>query len=165
MGTPGNRGRSRDVQLSTMPLMPTSRTARLLLLAVACAALLAGGYVWYAANSSHADVVRESNGWKTIDYRGVRVDIPASWKPADTDDCEFQFERWLPPKTPDCAPDGGVAFYASATFDPAHGPGVRRTVDNKDSPAWGGYATAGDFAVYASDDDRALVEKVLRSVR
>lgn len=109
--------------------MPTSRAARVLVLAVACAGLLAGGYLWRAARDSHADVVTASSGgWKTIEYEGVRVDIPASWKPADTDDCEFEFEHWVPPGSPDCGFDGGVAFYRSATFDPAHGPGVRQPI-------------------------------------
>ena len=149
-----------------MTLIPASRAARLLLLALACAALLVGGLVWYAGRDSHAAVVASSApaGWKTIEYQGVRVDIPASWEATDTDDCEFKFEHWAPPKSPDCGLDGGVAFYASATFDPAHGPGVTRTLGNR-GPTWGGYAYVGDLAVYASDDDRALVQQVVSSAR
>ncbi len=150
-----------------MALMPTSRTSRVLVLAVVCIGLLAGGFIWYAQRDSHAEVVSESSksgGWKTIEYQGVRVDIPASWEPTDTDDCEFKFERWAPRDEAECDGDGGVAFYASATFDPAHGPGVSRT-DRPDSPAWEGYSYAGEFAVYASDDDHALVQKVVDSAR
>ena len=103
--------------------------------------------------------------WKTIESRGVQVDVPASWDRLDVSDCEFQFELWGPPDSPACRLDaGGVAFYSSATFDPAHGPGVRRTDDNN-GPSWNGYAYAGDLAVYVSDDDRSLVRKVLSSVR
>jgi hypothetical protein len=144
--------------------IPASRAVRVLLLAVACTALLVVGFAWYAARDSHAEVVAEPStphGWKTIEYHGVRVDIPGSWEPTDTDDCEFKFEHWTPPSSPECTFDGGVAFYASATFDPAHGPGVRRTETG--SPTWGGYAYAGEFAVYASDKDRALVQRVLSS--
>ena len=151
-----------------MTLMTTARAARLLLPAVVCAGLLAGGFLWYAAERDpHAEVVTESStrdGWQTIDYKGVQVDIPASWEPTDMAGCEFRFEHWAPPDVPECGLGGGVAFYASATFDPAHGPGVRRT-DSADGPTWGGYADAGDFAVYASDDDRDLVQRVLSSAR
>jgi hypothetical protein len=150
-----------------MTLMPTSLGARLLLLAAVCAGLLAGGFLWYAAERDHhAKVVAESStpGWKTIEYQGVNVDIPVAWEPVDMDDCEFQFEQWAPPNSRECGLDGGVAFYGSATFDPALGPGVRRT-NSTDSPTWGGYAYAGDFAVYASDDDRDLVQKILKSAR
>ena len=47
------------------------------------------------------------------------------------------------------------------TFDPAHGPGIR----HDDAASWAGYVYAGDFAVYAADDDRSLVQHVLRSAR
>lgn len=33
-------------------------------------------------------------GWKTIEYDGVRVDIPATWERWDMGSCEFTFERW-----------------------------------------------------------------------
>ena len=150
-----------------MDLMPVSRTARVLLLALVCTGLVAGGLLWYAGRDSHAEVVTASSttgGWKTIEFQGVRVDIPASWEPVDTDDCEFHFERWAPPASLECDGEGGLAFYASATFDPAHGPGIRRG-DSPGAPVWAGYAYAGDLAVYASDDDRALLEKVLTSAR
>ena len=113
-----------------------------------------------------AEVVAESPqaGWKTIQYHGVRVDIPSAWERTDMGGCEFEFEHWAPPGAADCGLDGGVAFYASATFDPAHGPGVRRTGDSQGA-AWGGYTEAGQFAVYVSDGDRAVVMQVLRSTR
>lgn len=155
----------------------TSRGARLLLLAVVCAGLLAGGLLWYGATrqSPHAEAVGEvvgevvgesstREGWKTIEYQRVQVDVPADWQRVDMDNCGFHFEHWGPPDSADCGSGGGVAFYASAIFDSAHRPGVSRT-DSNDSPAWGGYVYAGDFAVYASDDRRALVRKVLKSVR
>ena len=81
------------------------------------------------------------------------------------DNCEFQFERWTPPDLPACSPDGGVSFYRSATFDPAHGPGIRHEDTANGAADWAGYAYAGDFAVYAADDDRVLVQHVLRSAR
>ena len=75
--------------------------------------------------------------------------------------------HWEPPDAAACARGGGVAFYASATFDPVHGPGVRRAgVTGADaSPAWGGYVVIGDFAVYASDNRRDVVQNILGSTR
>jgi hypothetical protein len=114
-------------------------------------------------------VVNESTdptGWKTIEYEGVRVDIPGSWERSDMGECEFQFERWGPPGLPPCEADAGVAFYGSATFDPAHRPGVRRTeTSGPEGPDWGGYVYAADFAVYASDGDRDVVKQILDSAR
>jgi hypothetical protein len=102
-------------------------------------------------------------GWKTIVYGGVQVDIPTGWTRSDMENCEFQFERWTPPSLPACSPDGGVSFYGSDTFDPADGPGIRHDETANDAPAWAGYVYAGDFAVYVADDDRDLVQHVLRS--
>jgi hypothetical protein len=103
-------------------------------------------------------------GWKTVEYRGVRFDIPSAWEPVETSDCEFRFPRWAPPDSPPCGRGGGVALYGSATFDPAHGPGVRRTTE-KGAAAWAGYVRAGDYVVYASDADRGVVRIVLDSAR
>ncbi|MGD9959236.1 MAG: hypothetical protein AB7U42_07490 [Nocardioides sp.] len=94
----------------------------------------------------------------------MQVDIPADWARTDMAACEFDFEQWAPPGAARCGFGGGVAFYASATFDPGHRPGVRRT-DSTDEPAWGGYAYAGGFAIYASDDDRGVVRRILHSAR
>ena len=69
--------------------------------------------------------VSTGDGWKTIEYRGVEVEVPASWTEADMKDCQFKFGRWTPPDLAACGPDGGLAFYVSATFDPPHGPGIR----------------------------------------
>ena len=106
-----------------------------------------------------------ADGWKTIEYQDVQVDIPAGWTRADMENCEFQFERWTPPDLPACSPDGGVFFYGSDTFDPAHGPGIRHDDMANEAADWAGYVYAGDFAVYAADDDRGLVHHVLRSAR
>lgn len=81
----------------------------------------------------------------------------------DAGDCEFEFEVWTPPPHLEgCEWAGGVALYRSATFDPAHRAGVRRT-ESRGEPEWGGYTYAGDLAVFASDDDRRIVLRVLRS--
>jgi hypothetical protein len=134
-------------------------------MACVCAAIVAGALSWYSSrHQGGAEVVAESpqSGWKTIRYEGVRVTIPVAWERSDRGDCEFQFEFWAPPNSDDCEQAGGVAFYGSATFDPAHGPGVVR-VQNRTEPDWGGYTYAGEFAVYVSDDDRDIVQRVLKS--
>jgi hypothetical protein len=147
------------------PLDRVSSPLRVLALASVCVLVLAGVWLWLARDEGGAEIVDGSShsGWMTIRYEGVRVDIPASWERVDRDDCEFEFEAWAPPPHADsCAWAGGVAFYRSATFDPAHEAGVRRT-ESLGEPEWGGYTYAGDLAVYASDDDRELVLRVLQS--
>src|SRR5258708_2065079 len=92
-----------------------------------------------ASDDSRSGVVPDVSapeGWKTIEYGGVQVEIPTGWTRSEGEDCEFPFERWTPPGQPACSPDGGVAFYVSATFDPLHGPGVRHDDTGKDVPAW-----------------------------
>jgi hypothetical protein len=156
--------------IGIMRLKSTSRLSRRLLLALVCVGLLAGGTTWYLATSGPRDrrvaESSESDGWKTIHYRGVQVDIPAGWPKTNVENCEFKWERWAPADTGECQHDGGVAFYGSATFDPQHGPGIRRTEpDSASRPGWGGYVVVGDWAVYVSDDDRAVVQRMLQSTR
>jgi hypothetical protein len=146
------------------PLAIVSSPLRLLALVLVCALVLAGVWLWRDRDDGGAEIVGGSSrpGWMTIRFQGVRVDIPASWERLDRDDCEFEFEVWAPPDSQSCKWAGGVAFYGSATFDPAHKPGVRRT-ESREQPEWGGYTYAGALAVYASDDDRETVLRVLRS--
>jgi hypothetical protein len=146
------------------PWAKVSSPLRLLALALVCALLLAGRWLWLVRDDGGAEIVGDSSsaGWMTIRFQGVRVDIPASWERLDRDDCEFEFEVWAPPESRSCTWAGGVAFYGSATFDPAHKPGVRRT-ETRAQPEWGGYTYARDLAVYASDDDRETVLRVLQS--
>ena len=153
-----------------MALMPFRRSARLPLFGAACAVLLSAGVGLYATRDPRAEVIAESadaSEWKTLAYEGVSVDIPSDWERLDMGDCEFRFERWAPPGVPPCDPDAeGIAFYGSATFDPDLGPGVIRN-DGADPqiPDWEGYVYAGDFAVHASGNDRAVVEGILNSAK
>ena len=120
------------------------------------------------ADATPAAVVDSSpdSNWQTIEYHGVRVDIPVAWERSDMDDCEFKFEHWAPLDSGACGRGSGVSFYASATFDPAHGPGVHRSdTAGAAEPSWGGYVGAGDVDVYVADDSRDLVVRVLDSVR
>jgi hypothetical protein len=138
---------------------------------LALVAALAAVVVVYVVRLQPSDEPRSEvvdgsreGGWQTIAFQDVRVDVPSSWERVDTSDCEFQWERWGPRNTPACTFTAGVAFYGSATFDPATGPGVGRSVENG-KPTWAGYSYAGDFAVYAIDQDRDIVQKVLDSAR
>lgn len=158
------RPRARHTHMMS-PLMRWSRL-RPLAVVVACG-LLSGGAVrsYVTIHDDGAEVVAESSqpGWKTIQYEGVRVDIPSAWDRSHMGGCEFEFEHWAPPGAAGCGMDGGVAFYASATFDPAHGPGIRRFEGSQGG--WGGYTVAGGFAVYVSDADPEVVKRILSSSR
>lgn len=147
--------------------MAALRRSRLLLLAVGVALMAVVFFGYQAVSYSGADVVSDSSpqpGWKTIEFHSVRVDIPSGWERWDLDDCEFHFEHWGPPGSSACESGRGVAFYGSATFDPANGPGVRRT-ETTGGGAWEGYVDVGEYVVYTSDDDRNVVETVLDSAR
>ena len=150
-----------------MTVMQGSRAARQRVVSAVGAALVLAVLTGCAGSAdSRSAVVPDASapdGWKTIEYRGVQVEIPSGWTRSDGENCEFPFERWTPPTQPACSPDGGVAFYVSATFDPLYRPGVRHDDTGKDVPAWAGYVYAGDYAVYAADDDRDLVQQLLSS--
>lgn len=145
--------------------MTRSRAIRLV---VAGSVLWVAGCSYWAGSGPRPEAATESGergGWKTIEYQDIRVDIPAAWERAEMDGCEFQFERWVPPSAPACQP-AGVMFYGSATFDPAHRPGVRREeLNGNNGSTWAGYVYAGNFAVYASNADRDLVGRILGSAR
>lgn len=151
-----------------MTRMTVVRRALWPALVAVCAVALVAVFLWFRATSEpRSEVIGDSpsrDGWKTVEYKGVRIDVPSSWERLDTSDCEFKFERWTRPGSDSCEYADGAAFYVSATFDPAFGPGVRRTAENG-TRIWGGYAYAGDFAVYASDPDRDVVRGVLESAR
>ena len=71
------------------------------------------------------DPADEPKGWHTVEHEGVLVDIPGGWHELDTSKCEFGFVRFGPDGADACTFDHeGLGFYASATFDPKHGPGV-----------------------------------------
>ncbi|MGX6605032.1 hypothetical protein ACWKSP_23300 [Micromonosporaceae bacterium Da 78-11] len=101
---------------------------------------------------------------KTVEYQGVQIDVPPAWERADPSGCEFTFEHWTQPGAPACDFVSGAVFYRSATFDPAHGPDVRRTTTDG-ATTWAGYTYAGEFAVYVAGADRAVVQGVLDSAR
>ncbi|MBF4162839.1 hypothetical protein [Nocardioides acrostichi] len=147
--------------------MTATPRARLLLAAVLAAVLIVVLAWMRAAADPPVEVVGDSpsrEAWKTIEYDGVRVDVPSAWERLDMGDCEFQLKRWARPDSPPCVFEEGIAFYDSATFDPAHGPGVVREIGNR-TPTWGGYTYVGEVAVYASYGDRALVQDLLASAR
>lgn len=159
--------------------MTASRPARLLALAVVVAVLLVVSFIFMGSeNESVNAVAGESSapiGWRTIQHAGVRLDIPADWVRPDAADCDHRAGRpvygstfWAPPDFPACEnrEGEGVGFYGSATYDPFHGPGIRRAEANgSDASVWAGYVYAGEFAVHTSHRDRDLVRTVLGSVR
>lgn len=157
-------------RLSIMTSATASRSARLFALAAACAAIVAIVLISFRATSDpRSELVAghlARQGWKTIEHQGVRVDIPAAWVRPDMSGCGAGYERWAPPSSRPCDFGTGLAINGSALFDPAYGPGVRRSTANGAGAAvWDGWAYAGDFVVSASDADRQVVQAVLDSVR
>lgn len=137
---------------------PSRRLLLLTVGVVAALALTAGVVRWDRQRHVHR-VGDATDGWATIEHDGVRVEVPGDWRRVDQDGCEFAFERWAPPGVEPCSVEGGVAFYAEATYDAATGPGLQR-----DDDGWAGYGYEGEYAVHVSDADRAVVRRVLASV-
>jgi hypothetical protein len=162
----GESGRPSDMTVKRTALAGRLGALAASILVLAAAVLFCRG----PSSTEGAHVVSDPatrQGWQTIRYGDVRVDIPRGWRRSDMGGCEFRFEHWGPPGSPACGQRAGVAFYASATFDPARGPGVRRAdgTDAASHLAWAGYVIAGHLAVYVSSDRRDVVQSILRSVR
>jgi hypothetical protein len=100
--------------------------------------------------------------WQTVDHEGIKVEVPGDWQQLDTSACEFEFVRFGPRGSAPCTYDhDGLAFYGSATFDPAQGAGVL----TEDDAGWSGYVYAGDWAVWTQAGDRDLLRGILASAR
>ena len=141
-----------------MTSLQTSVPLRLGVFVVAVAAV-AVALVWHLSGQGESIY---KPGWKTVEYEGVSVEIPASWERLPVP-CGYDLSRWAPPGS-DCATGNGVTFYGSATFDVFEEPGVRR-IEATGQPDWGGHVYNGGFAVYVSGDDREAVRRILRSAR
>ena len=108
------------------------------------------------------DTTDEPQGWHTVEHEGVLLDIPGGWHELDTSKCEFGFARFGPADADACTFDHeGLGFYASASFDPKHGPGVLE----EEEGGWGGYVYAGDWAIYATVSDPDRARRILASAR
>ena len=108
------------------------------------------------------DTTEEPQGWHTVEHEGVLLDIPGGWHELDTSKCEFGFARFGPTDADACTFDHeGLGFYASASFDPKHGPGVLE----EEEGGWGGYVYAGDWAIYATVSDPDRARRILASAR
>lgn len=125
-------------------------------------------FAWFVLTDSDneaAGAPSRTEAWQTVQSGGVEVDIPASWQLRDMSGCEVRFANvWAPSNVSGCSWAGGLAFYNSATFDPASGPGVQR-VNSADEPDWGGYTTVGAVVVYTSDNSQEVVRRILDSAR
>lgn len=124
--------------------------------------LLDGG-TWPPTPIKVAPIAEVSGaGWHTVEHDGVLVDVPAGWDRLDTSSCEFAFVRFGPEGADPCGfEDEGVAFYGSATFDPAFRPGLQP----EDDGGWSGYVYTGERAVNGWFDDRETGLRVLGSAR
>jgi hypothetical protein len=147
---------------------------RAAILVVLVVGLAVAGYVGYRLFTEEPDrdpPVSEStgttaDGWQQVTYRGVTVEVPGDWGRLDTASCQVSSEHWGPAELDPCADDRGLWFLASATFDPATGPGVHAVAvsDNLPDGGWGGYVTRGKVVVNVVDADQAGARRILQSV-
>lgn len=104
--------------------------------------------------------------WQTVAEGEVRVEIPGDWSRFTCDFDGFEGEVFGPTEVDACGFGTYVALYGSATFDPAHGPGViTEGVESVVPASWGGYVYAGDQAAVSSTPDRDLTRRILASAR
>ena len=120
-----------------------------------------------------SEVVRESqvvgrtdDGWQTIGYDGVEVDLPSGLGQDGHLGLRVQLRALGPAGVLSRARRPAVlAFYVSATFDPAHRSGSIRSESPEGLPSFSGYVYGGDYAAYVSTDDRDRAWRVLASFR
>jgi hypothetical protein len=129
------------------------------------------GYRLFTEEPTHKPQVSRvtgttDDGWQEVTYKGVNVELPPGWERLEVADCGPSQERWGPADLDPCAGDAGLWFLASATFDPAGGPGVHTAPvsDNLPQGGWAGYVTRGDVVVNVADPDQAVVRRILQSV-
>jgi hypothetical protein len=106
------------------------------------------------------------DGWRVVTYRGLHLEVPPDWRRLDMSGCDAPRERWGPTGLDACAPDAGLWFLASATFDTTFEPGVHTAPvsDNLPEGGWAGYVTRGDVVVDVADPDQNVVRRILQSV-
>ena len=151
------------------------KKVRMAVVALLVLGLCIGGYAGYRLFTeeppAHQAAISRStgttaDGWQVVTYRGVHLEVPPDWRRLDMDGCKSSGERWGPAGLDPCAPDAGLWFLASATFDPATGPGVHTAPVSESLPdgGWAGYVTRGDLVVDVADPDEAVVRRILQSV-
>ena len=103
--------------------------------------------------------------FKPVEFEGVTVNVPGNWYALDTSSCEFAWTRYAPFGVDPCTYDGpGLAFYGSATFDPASRPG-QIVYENGIEGLSSGYVYADEWAVYVQDEGPFGAMNILASVR
>jgi hypothetical protein len=157
-----------------MRAMPAGMSAWLLVGGVALLGVGLGGALLVHSDDgddqgwgSPAEVVENNGvaeGWRTIEYQGVAVDLPEAWQRVDNSGCKFDLEHWGPGSARACGYAAGLMFFSSFTYDPAHGPGLRRDEPGQAS-RWSGYVRVEDLAVFVAHDDRSVARGVLSSAR
>lgn len=108
-----------------------------------------------------ADTTAPAGAWQTVAEGDARAEIPGDWSKFTCDFDGFEKEVFGPSEEDACGFASYLAFYGSATFDPAHLSG--EIVG--DGSNWGGYVYAGDLAVSSSTTDRDLTRRILGSAR
>ncbi|WP_322937026.1 hypothetical protein [Nocardioides bizhenqiangii] len=131
------------------------------LVILAPVAVLAGGGA--GDDKTASDPTPPAQPWQTISQDDVRVEIPGDWREFRCDFDGFSSDIYGPSEDDACGFGEYVAFYGSATFDPAERPGV--ITGNDDGTARWGYVYAGDLAVSSSTEDRDLTRRILASAR
>jgi hypothetical protein len=139
-----------------MGFMSSATRVRAVALTLTCAAILVTYLLWFRSSDAPP-------AWKTVEFNGVRVDIPTSWNPVTANECEFRFAEHRPDSNI-CVLTPGISIFGSALFDPYRLPGLTHEVQDGKT-VWAGYVYAGDMVVSTSSFDREVAQRVLDSAR
>jgi hypothetical protein len=141
------------------------RRRRIAVGSVAAALAIAGPALLLASGGSGddrtaSDPTPPAQEWQTVTHEDARAEIPGDWRKFTCDFDGFESEIYGPSEKDACGFGTYLAFYGSATFDPANMPGEITGTDSS-----GGYVYAGDWAVSSSTPDRDLTRRILASAR
>jgi hypothetical protein len=112
-----------------------------------------------------ADTTAPAGEWKWAVVVDARAEIPGDWSKHTCDFDGFESEIYAPTQNDACQFGTYLAFYPSATFDPADMPGVITASTDEGKTRWSGYVYTGDYAVSVSTGDRDLTRRILASTR
>lgn len=128
--------------------------AAALVVAVSAVALVAHG----GEDQMAKDPTDSSSGeWQTIRQGDVVASVPPTWRRYECEGSTIPIHAPVDP----CDSWTGAAFYGSATYDAAMGPGVVVGTDGTRH----GYVYAGEFVLAVADEAGDLVRRILATAR
>ena len=115
-------------------------------------------------NTSEVSSSPGTEGWRTVDFDSVRVDVPSTWAASWNRKCGSQWPRWGPPGSRRCKSNLGLRVYTSGVIETFIPPGLHPPTSTAPD-LWTGYVDFEGATVFVSHPDQAVVKRVMDSVR